>query len=153
MARDLPPPTREGALIRRVRESIRPRLSIPAAAEKAGISEVTWGNVERGYKGTGRDTAPIRIVPRAQTLAHMAYALGISPADLQSAGRDDAAAVLTEMVGPELGVVEVPLDDSVMLIPVRMPPGGLSPADVERLRKMAEALAVHLNEAHQDQKD
>lgn len=143
MARDLPPPTPEGALVRRVRESIRPRMSIPAAADRAGVSEVTWGNVERGYKGTGKDSDPIRIVATAQTLAHMAYAIGLRPADLQKVGREDAAAVLAEMVGPDLEVIETPVDRGVMLIAVSP---DLPDEDREEVKRSAERLAAYLDE-------
>lgn len=142
MARDLPPPTPEGVLIRRVRESIRPRLAVAAAAERAGISAEMWGLVERGYRTPKRDAEAVRIVAKPQTLAHMAYAVGLKPSDLEEVDRADAAAVLAEMRGPEIEVVDIPVDRGVVMVAV---PPDLSEEDREEVRAIAENLAKYLH--------
>lgn len=97
MTSDLPSPTREGELIRLARMRATPRLSIRAAAAKAGISAETWGYVERGYQSLGQGK-PVRVhIPPADTLAHMANVVGLSPERLEEIGRADAAKVLREI--------------------------------------------------------
>lgn len=99
---DLPEPSPEGVLIRRVRESLRPRLPVAEAAKRAGVGEATWGNTERGYRKPGRLLDPLPFRPSAKILAHMAHAIGLTPEDLHEVGRADAAAVLAEMRGPDV---------------------------------------------------
>lgn len=142
MTGDLPKPTKEGALIRRVRESIRPRLSVPAAAKRAGISDVTWGNVERGYKSGGRGKPPVPVRGSKQLIAHMAYEIGIKPGDLEEIDRADAAEVLREMQGPELDVTEIKVDRGTMLVGV---PPTLPDEDREFVKQQAEELAAMLD--------
>lgn len=149
MARALPPPTPtppaptpEGALIRRVRESLRPRLSIPAAAKLAEVSEATWGNIERGYRTTKGGQDPTPVVGTSATVAHMAYAVGITPADLERVGRADAAAVLTEMQGPTPEVESLELDRGRVWFTV---PPGLSDEDREAIRRWAEEMAERIH--------
>ncbi len=146
MARDLPP-TPEGALIRRVRQSARPRLSIPAAAKRAGMSEETWGHLERGYKPGAKGQGPTTFSASDQMVAHAAYAIGVTPEDLEQVDRPGAAEVLRTMRGPELEVVETPVDDGVMLVAV---PPRLPDADREKVKKMAEDLAAYLDELRHD---
>lgn len=148
-AADLPAPTPEGALIRRVRESLRPRLSIPAAAQLAEVSEATWGNVERGYRTKKGGQEPVPVAGSSATIAHMAYALGIVPADLEKVGRTDAAAVLREMQGPEVEAVGVRTDRGVVIIPV---PPDLSEEDREELRQWGAQMARFLDERRKGQK-
>ncbi|MEU8381713.1 hypothetical protein [Streptosporangium sp. NPDC048865] len=147
MARALPPPTPEGALIRRVRESLRPRVSIPAAAKLAEVSEATWGNVERGYRTAKGGENPIPVVGSASTVAHMAYAVGIAPADLEKAGRADAAGVLREIQGPdEVEVMDVPSDHGLVMIPVSP---DMPEEDREELRRWGIQMARYLGERRQ----
>jgi hypothetical protein len=94
-------PTREGGLIRHARELAIPKLSIRAAAAKAGISPENWGHVERGYQSAGRGQEPRRVVPPAATLARMAYAVGVSPLMLNGIGRADAAGMLHDILDRE----------------------------------------------------
>lgn len=147
VARDLPPSTPEGQLIRRVRESKRPRLSIPEAAKKAHIGEATWGNTERGYRPVGRGQPPVPFSPSAKILAHMAYELGMTPEDLRGVQRADAAEVLDEMYGPEPAPMEITVDRGTMLVGV---PPTLSDEDRELVKRQAEELAAFLDRRRQD---
>lgn len=99
MADDLPRPTPEGELIRRVRNLSIPKLSIPAAAARIGLSAEQWGYVERGYYPARDGNPPRPFSPPAATLAKMAGALRISPDRLESEGqRPDAAKILREIL-------------------------------------------------------
>lgn len=146
MARDLPA-TPEGALIRRVRQSARPRLSIPAAAKRAGMSEETWGHLERGYKPGIKGQGPTAFSASDQIVAHAAFALGMAPEDLEQVGRSGAAELLRTMRGPELEVMETAVDDGVVLVTV---PPGLLDVDREHVKKVAEDLAAYLDSLRQD---
>ncbi|MFB4294837.1 hypothetical protein ACBI99_44910 [Nonomuraea sp. ATR24] len=150
MARELPEPSPEGKLIRRVRESIRPRLSVPAAAARAGISDVTWGNIERGYKSGGRGKPPIPVKGSAQLIAHMAYELGLGPADLAGVGRPDAAGVLREMQGPDLEVETIEHDRTRVFIPVD---ADTPEEDRELIRRWGREWAESLRRARQQGPD
>ena len=66
-----------GALIEGARK--RRRLSQNAAAAAAGISGTHWRRVVQGEPGT------------AETVARMAHAVGVTPAELEQVGRGDAA--------------------------------------------------------------
>ena len=99
MARDLPP-TAEGALLRKARQRIRPRLSIEAAAARASMSAENWGHVERGYQSMGRGQEPRIVIPPGPTLAHMARVVGLTPRDLAEIGRGDAADILADLITP-----------------------------------------------------
>ncbi|MEU8196376.1 helix-turn-helix transcriptional regulator [Microbispora amethystogenes] len=149
MARDLPSPTPEGRLIRRVRESLRPRLPVAAAAERAGVGEATWGNTERGYRTMGRNSPPQPFRPSAQSLAHMAHAIGLTPADLEEVGREDAAVILTEMRGPELQVEVRELKPGRVFFTV---PPDLPEEDRQAIVRWAEDMARHLDERRKDSK-
>lgn len=88
-----------GKMIRTAREAARPRLSVRAAAERAGISPENWGNVERGYQ---LHRGGYRAAPGSpSTVAHMAHAVGLSPERLSEAGNSEAAEILTEILRRE----------------------------------------------------
>jgi transcriptional regulator with XRE-family HTH domain len=92
-----PPP--EGELITAALKRIRPRLSIREAARRAGISEGWWRQVVRGYqpiKGGGK--APM--TGSAETIAAMARVVGVTPEQLEQAGRTDAAEELRILEEP-----------------------------------------------------
>lgn len=93
-----PPPTAEGELIRQARDLAIPKLSIRAAAARAGISPEQWGNIERSYRYT-RPGDPVRpfIGAPAATIAKMARVVGVTPTQLSGAGREDAARMLEAM--------------------------------------------------------
>ncbi|MBY0440954.1 MAG: hypothetical protein K2Q25_02265 [Mycobacteriaceae bacterium] len=86
-----PPP--EALLIEQLRTEIRPKLSIRAAAEAAGISDARWRQIAKGHNQASKD---VRVPARApaDTLARMARVVGATPDQLRQVGRDDAAAEL-----------------------------------------------------------
>ena len=95
MSEDMPGPTPEGQLIRRVRDLSIPKLTIRAAAERIGLSAEQWGYIERGYRPARAGGPPRPFSPPAATLAKMAHALRITPERLESEGqRPDAAEIL-----------------------------------------------------------
>ncbi len=73
----------------------RSGTSARQAARQAGISEGRWRQIASGYQVVSPGVyAPVR--GPAATLARMAAVAGISAADLQAAGREDAARLLDE---------------------------------------------------------
>lgn len=72
------------------------RLSLRAVAEQAGVSPSLLGDVERGSKRAGGVDTPV--TASAGSLAKIALALELDPADLHQAGRDDAAEALRELL-------------------------------------------------------
>jgi transcriptional regulator with XRE-family HTH domain len=78
----------EGALIEAARE--RAGLSQNGAAEKAGITGTHWRTIVRG----GAAMTSRRGVT---TLARMARVVGVTPEQLEQAGRPDAASRLREL--------------------------------------------------------
>ncbi|WP_214327890.1 helix-turn-helix domain-containing protein [Nonomuraea sediminis] len=152
MAAETPGPTPEGVLIRRTRESLRPRLPVAEAAKRAGITADTWGHVERGYR-TPQKGQQVPVVATPSTLAHMAHAVGLKPDDLArlgALGRTnalEAAEILREMYGPEREVMSVPVDRGTMLLTV---PPALSDEDREQVRRQAEDLATYLDRLRQE---
>lgn len=141
---ELPEPTPEGTLIRRVRESLRPRLPVSEAARRADISAETWGNVERGYR-TPRRGEHVRVIATASTLAHMAHTVGLRPGDLERLERENATAaaqILKEMYGPELEPLEIKVDRGTVVVPV---PVTLSDEDREFVKRQAAETAAMLD--------
>lgn len=99
MTDDPPRPTPEGRLIRQVRNLSIPKLTIPAAAARIGLSAEQWGYIERGYYPARDGNPPRPFSPPAVTLAKMAHALRITPERLESEGqRPDAAEMLREIL-------------------------------------------------------
>jgi transcriptional regulator with XRE-family HTH domain len=92
MSKPQPPP--EAVLIRLAREAAHTRTA--DAAREAGVSKARWSQIESGYESRQGTYEPV--VARAVTLAHMAHAVGLTPARLEGAGRPDAAAVLAEIL-------------------------------------------------------
>lgn len=121
MPRDLPPRTKEGALLRRARQRLSPRLSIAAAAKRAGVSAENWGHVERGYQSQGRGQPPRVVIPPGDTLAHMAYAVNITPDELAEIGRKDAADLLGEIIKKRGHTTTVTLERSAPAINSTVP--------------------------------
>ncbi|HEX7631287.1 MAG TPA: helix-turn-helix transcriptional regulator [Lacunisphaera sp.] len=76
---------REPALLRRARKARR--MTIPEAADDAGISQQNWARIEQGQAKTIPDG----------TLAHMAHAVQIAPEQLEGIGRHEAAEILREI--------------------------------------------------------
>lgn len=87
----------EAKLIERLRTSVRPRLSIRAAAKDAGISDSRWHQIIKGYR---QETHDLRVPVRApaDTLARMARTVRATPDQLREAGREDAAIELEELL-------------------------------------------------------
>jgi hypothetical protein len=87
-----PPPPPWGALLTKALADAQ--LSARKAAGRAGISEGRWRQIASGYQVVSPGVyAPVH--GPAQTLARMAAAVGVSPAQLTEAGRPDAAKALT----------------------------------------------------------
>jgi hypothetical protein len=94
MNKPAPPP--EAVAIRLARKAAG--ISVAAAAEAAAIpiSTARWSQIENGY-----ETRPgtVRVVRgRDSTVAHMARVVDVTPAQLEDAGRSDAAEVLCEIL-------------------------------------------------------
>jgi cytochrome P450 len=125
-------------------------LPVDEAARRAGISAETWGNVERGYRTTGKGKPAVPVEATPTTLAHMAHAVGLEPEDLERLGREnasEAAEILREMYGGNLEAMEVEVGRGTMLLAV---PPGLSDEDREHVRRQAEELAKYLDQRSQE---
>ena len=87
-------------MIRLAREAMDMTALSAAEASRArggkGISAAYWRDVERGYGGRRGQRVPVRASARA--LAAMARVVGVMPAQLAEAGREDAARVLEEIL-------------------------------------------------------
>src|ERR1700729_2458542 len=68
-------------------------LSLRRAGNLAGISEARWRQLENGFRTTPIGPAPEHAP--ARTLARMAAAVGVTPAELDAAGHPEAAGLLT----------------------------------------------------------
>jgi len=89
-----------------VMELIRQRRkqSIRQAAAAAGISEARWRQLESGSRST-----PLGYAPESapdDTLARMAHAVGVAPAELATAGRPEAAAILKDYAAERAAAAE-----------------------------------------------
>lgn len=76
-------------LIEARRKATRPRLSIREAARRADMSDTRWRQITAGEVRIGASTVVVR--GPAETLARMAEVVGVSPEELERAGRVDAA--------------------------------------------------------------
>jgi hypothetical protein len=83
-------------------------LSIAAAVDAAiadiGISR--WSQIENGYEIKRGRAQPVR--GRDDTVAHMAYAVGIAPHRLDQVGRSDAGDVLREILRQRAEAADLP---------------------------------------------
>ena len=75
-------------------------LSIREAAKRAGISYGRWRQIVMGYQNISPGVYGAVHAP-AKTVAKMAKVVGVTPAELTKAGREDAAAILAERLRPE----------------------------------------------------
>jgi transcriptional regulator with XRE-family HTH domain len=66
-------------------------MPVTEAARRAGISDTRWSQLENGYRMVRGQPEP-EPPPPAATLARMAQAVGVTAAELEQAGRADAAA-------------------------------------------------------------
>ena len=77
-------------------------LSAREAARRAGLSEGRWRQITSGYQVVSAGIyAPVR--GPAATLARMASVAGVTPAQLELAGRADAAAALAAAPAADAG--------------------------------------------------
>ncbi len=90
MTADIAPPP-EARLITEMREK-PPHMSMSEAARRSGISLTRWRQLENGFRHFGGGTYPE--TGPAQTIARMAFTVGVTPDQLTGAGRADAAAEL-----------------------------------------------------------
>lgn len=78
----------EGKLLQHALE--RSGLSARKAAAQIGISDSRLRHIIRGYQPLGRGQT-VEVIAPADTLGRIAYTLGVTPQDLERAGRADAA--------------------------------------------------------------
>jgi transposase-like protein len=90
-----PEPPPEGALITQALESKRPKLSVRAAAPRAGIGEARWRQIVKGYQTVSGTDVPVRAPD--DTLARMAQVVGVTPEQLIKANRPEAAEELRNL--------------------------------------------------------
>lgn len=113
-------------MIRLAREAMDMTALSAAEASRArdgkGISAAYWRDVERGYGGRRGQRVPVRASARA--LAAMARVVGVMPAQLAEADREDAARVLKEALRRD-AVTEPP---AAAPAGPPQPPAGAAPA-------------------------
>lgn len=99
MGQDIPAAPPEAEVIRLAREATGMTAQSAAEASRAhdgkGVSAAYWRDVERGYGGRRGERVTTRASARA--LAAMARVVGVQPAQLTAAGREDGARVLEEI--------------------------------------------------------
>ena len=84
----------EGALIAAALK--RARISQREAARRAEMSENRWRAIMHGYQSVGEGVnASVR--GPAETLGRMAHVVGVTPEELEAAGRPDAAESLRKL--------------------------------------------------------
>lgn len=100
-----PPARPEGALLRLARQAAG--LTIPDAVRLSGVSKARWSTVESGYESRGGVSRPVNA--KADTIARMARAVGLTPERLESEGqRPDAAGILREILRAQPAPVAAP---------------------------------------------
>lgn len=95
-ASEPPAPPPEAALLRLAREAAGLSPETAAARTTVQLGGSRWRQIEAGYRG-GRTKPPVLVVAQDRTLAHMAYAVGISPERLAQVDRAGAAEILREI--------------------------------------------------------
>jgi transcriptional regulator with XRE-family HTH domain len=90
-----PDPQPEGKLITEARK--RARLSGREAARRAGISEGRWRQIVNGYMVVTKGVYSPVVGAPAETIARMAQSVDVTPEQLESAGRADAAEELRKL--------------------------------------------------------
>lgn len=93
------PTTPEGRLIRDRRQLLSPEPTMEEIAAKLGWSKEKFGDIERGHGRSRNGNTPREIHPTAADLARIAAELGITPQELEEAGRPDAAELLPGLGG------------------------------------------------------
>lgn len=103
MSSDDLPRTPEGGLIRSARNRAIPKISIPSAAARVGISAEHWGNIERGYKSVAANEPRVPVEASPELMAKMAAVVRVTPEQMETEGRrSDAAAIMREMPRSEV---------------------------------------------------
>jgi transcriptional regulator with XRE-family HTH domain len=90
-----PDPQPEGKLITEARK--RARLSGREAARRAGISEGRWRQIVNGYMVVTKGVYSPVVGAPAETIARMAQSVDVTPEQLESVGRADAAEELRKL--------------------------------------------------------
>lgn len=102
-----PPPRPEGELIAEYQK--RSGLSVRQAARRAGISEGWWRQIVKGHQTlSGGGIGPVK--GPAETVARMAFAVGVPHHRLVEVGRDDAALALNRIIREEAAQSETAED-------------------------------------------
>lgn len=91
-------PTPEGALIRLARQARGLSPEVAADLTPVQIKGGRWRQIESGFD---RKSPPKRSFAPPLTLAHMAHTVGVTPERLAEADREDAAAILREILRSE----------------------------------------------------
>ena len=81
-----------GRLIEAKRKALRPKPSQRDVADLAGIKEGRWRQIVNGFQTVAGQEVPDD--GPAVTVARMARAVRVTPAELRDAGRPDAAEIL-----------------------------------------------------------
>jgi hypothetical protein len=139
-----PEPPPEGRLIEAATRLLD--ISIREAARRAGISYGRWRQIVKGYQNVSPgEYAAVRNAPAA-TIAKMARAAGVTPAQLAAEGcRPDAAAVLADLLAADdeptlAGILPAPAATDPLTVRI-----GQAIAD-EMTRIRGEEVAVRLTE-------
>jgi transcriptional regulator with XRE-family HTH domain len=90
-----PQPQPEGELITDARK--RARLSGREAARRAGISEGRWRQIVNGYMVVTKGVYSPVVGAPADTIARMAQSVDVTPEQLETVGRADAAEELRKL--------------------------------------------------------
>lgn len=93
---DTSAPPAYGSLIEETRKGKSPRLPQSQAAAQAGISKATWIDYVRGYRRRGSAIEVIN--PDPGVIARMAAAVGVTPAELDETGQDEASRILRRVL-------------------------------------------------------
>ncbi|MEV0660170.1 hypothetical protein ACIBI3_02145 [Actinomadura luteofluorescens] len=88
-----------GQLIDDGRDRLRPAVSQNSAAQRAGISGTRWRQIVDGRAGAMDSDRGVN------TVARMAEVAGVTPQQLEEAGRPDVAAELRLLLGEETAAV------------------------------------------------
>lgn len=77
----------------------RSGLSARGAADRAGISEGRWRQIVNGFQSAGQGQV-VKVAGPDDTIARMAWAVGVTPDELRAAKRERAAEVLEGLLKP-----------------------------------------------------
>lgn len=84
-------------------------MSARTAAREAGISEARWRQIASGYQTVSGTRVPV--TAPAETLARMARVVGVTPPELEEAGREDAATELRALVEAVADTDDAPAEE------------------------------------------